>query len=66
MITQQAPKYTKKMNLYNMLQDLRHVLVSDFRLDFDELFIRDSYKMHPLPSKGQVIAILDKADKINI
>lgn len=31
MNTQQAPKYIKKMNLYNMIQDLRHLLVADFR-----------------------------------
>lgn len=65
MNAQPAARYVKKMNLYNMLQDFRHLLVADFREDFDELFVRDSYKMHPLPAQGQVIAILDKVDKIN-
>jgi hypothetical protein len=66
MQTQVQARYTKKMTLYNMLQDFRHVLVVDYREEFDELFIRDSYKWQPGQSLGQLIGLLAKVEKINV
>lgn len=61
-----VPRYIKKMTLYNMIQDYRHLIICDYRKEFEELFIRDSYSMNPQPTLGQLIGILDKVDKINV
>lgn len=65
MQSQVQARYIKKMQLYNMLEDFRHLLVVDYRQDFDELFIRDSFKWQPGQTNGQLIALLARVDKIN-
>lgn len=65
MQSQPQARYIKRMVLYNMLQDFRHVLLVDYREDFDELFIRDSYKWGTGKSLGELVGLLAKVDKIN-
>ena len=39
-------KYLQGHYLYNMLQDFRHLLIFDFRANFSENYIRDSFNVY--------------------